>query len=75
MFPVMSTLAEIQAAVEELPRAQQEELYAYIGTRLESLPRRGLSREEFNEWLKTARGAAIPGITTDQIMAMTRGEE
>ena len=25
-------------------------------------------------WLATARGAAKPGVTTDEVMAMTRGE-
>lgn len=29
----------------------------------------------FDDWLKTAAGAATSGLTTDQIMKETRGEE
>ena len=32
----MKTLAEIEAAVEALPRAQQEELFAYLAERIRS---------------------------------------
>jgi hypothetical protein len=71
----MSALAEIEAAVEQLPLAQQEKLYVHVGARLESRPKRGLTTEGIEAWLKTARGAAIPGITAEQVMAMTRGEE
>jgi hypothetical protein len=71
----MSTLAEIGAAAEQLQPAQQAELYAFIGARMEAQPGRGLSPEEFEAWFKTAWGAGLPGVTTDEIMAMTRGEE
>ena len=36
---------------------------------------KGLTPEEFEVWWKYAWGAGVPGITTDEIMAMTRGEE
>ncbi len=71
----MSTLAEIEAAVEQLPPAQQEALYASLGARLKTPSNKGLSPEEFDAWLKTASGVGISGMTTDEIMAMTRGEE
>jgi len=29
----------------------------------------------FHHWLENARGSAATGVTTDQIMAMTRGED
>ena len=38
------------------------------------LPERPASVAEFDEWLKTAAGAATSGLTTDQIMQETRGE-
>ena len=71
----MNTLVEIKAAVDRLPRPQQEELRVFLGTRLEAPSRKGFSPEEFAEWLKTARGVGLSGMTTDEIMAMTRGEE
>ena len=71
----MSTLAEIEVAVAQLPRAQQEELHAFLSTQLEKHPKRGLTPEEFKAWIKTAEGVGISGMTTDEIMAMTRGEE
>ena len=71
----MSTLAEIEAAVELLPPAQQQELYASLGARLEIRPKKGLSPEEFKAWLEKARSIPRSGLTTDEIMAMTRGEE
>ena len=71
----MSTLAEIEAAVEQLALAQQEELYSSLGDRLRARLKPGLSPEEFEVWFKTAWGAGLPGVTTDEIMAMTRGEE
>ena len=71
----MSTLAEIEAAVDRLSRSQQEELYASLGARLEASPRKRLSPEEFEAWLKTARGVGLSGMTTDEIMTLTRGEE
>ena len=70
----MSTLTEIEAAVDQLPPTQQEELYAFLGARLEARLKKGLSSEAFEKWFQTAWGAGLPGVTTDEIMAMTRGE-
>ncbi len=38
-------------------------------------PRRGLTPEEFEAWLKKARGVGVSGMTTDEHIAMTRGDE
>lgn len=71
----MSTLAEIESAVDQLPPAQQRELYEFLGARLEARPKKLRSPEEFEAWLKTARGVSVSGMTTDEMMTMTRGEE
>ena len=66
----MRTVAEIEAAIENLP-AQVEELAiwleAYRARRAEPLPAEA--------WLKQARGAARPGVTTAEVIALTRGDE
>ncbi len=33
------------------------------------------SDSAFDHWLAKASGSAIPGMTTDQLMAITRGED
>lgn len=32
------------------------------------------AQEEFSRWLESVRGSATSGLTTDEIMALTRGE-
>ena len=32
------------------------------------------AQEEFSSWLERIRGSATSGMTTDEIMALTRGE-
>ena len=36
---------------------------------------RAASRRSFRAWLKRAEGSATSGLTTDEIMRMTRGED
>ena len=60
--------------MDQLPPTQQEELHAFLSARLAARPQRGLSPQEFEVWLKTAEGVGISGMTTDEIMTMTRGE-
>jgi hypothetical protein len=36
---------------------------------------REASRRSFRAWLKRAKGSATSGLTTDEIMRMTRGED
>ena len=68
----MSTLGEIEAAIEHLPARQVEELAVWLDQR------RSVTRIEppsAEAWLERARGAATPGVTTDAVMALTRGEK
>jgi hypothetical protein len=71
----MSTLAEIEAAVVQLPPPQQQELYAFLAAQLNAGPKQNVPAQTFEHWIQTARGAGRPGITTEAIMALTRGEE
>jgi hypothetical protein len=67
----MSTLTEIEEAIEQLPVQQVEELAAWLGQRL---PHK-TARPRVEDWIGRARGAARAGVTTDDVMALTRGEE
>lgn len=67
----MTTIAEIEAAIEKLPDTQVDQLARW----LEMLRQARATPAPVENWLKSARGAAIPGVTTDDLMAKTRGEE
>jgi hypothetical protein len=67
----MSTLAEIEAALEQLPAPQLEQLARW----LETLRQRRATPPPVESWLQRARGAAMPGVKTDDVMKLTRGEE
>jgi hypothetical protein len=67
----MSTLAEIEAAIQQLPAQEVIELAQWI----EELRSRQCSEMPMDEWLNRARGAALPGTTTADLMNLTRGEE
>ena len=67
----MSTVPEIEAAIEKLSKPQLEELVAWLDTIL----LRNRAPAAVDHWLNGARGAALPGATTDSVMALTRGEE
>jgi hypothetical protein len=67
----MSTIAEIEAAIQKLPDPQVEELARWF----ETLRLRRSSPPAPDTWLGRARGAALPGVTTANVMAFTRGEE
>jgi hypothetical protein len=66
----MSTVAEIEAAIEKLRPAEVEELARWLQERRA----RGTTRPPVDEWLAHARGAARPGVTTDELLAATRGD-
>ena len=70
MISAMSTVAEIETAIERLPKPQLAELAAW----LEQLRLRRASPVSTDAWLERARGAARPDISTAQVMALTRGE-
>jgi len=67
----MSTIAEIETAIEHLPSPQVDELAAW----LEAHRARRAASLAAEAWLKRARGAALPDMTTADVMALTRGEE
>ena len=67
----MSTITEIETAIERLPTPQVEELAAW----LEAHRERRAAAPDADAWLKRARGAARPDVTTADVMNLTRGEE
>lgn len=67
----MSTLREIEAAIEQLPEHQVDELCSW----LRELRGRQISPVSVEQWLQRARGVGGPGVTTEQVLAVTRGEE
>jgi hypothetical protein len=67
----MSTIAEIETAIEQLPTPQVEELAIW----LEAHRARRAAALAAEAWLKQARGAARPDVTTAEVMTLTRGEE
>lgn len=66
----MDKIAEIEAAIETLPSAEVDQLALW----LESLRQRRLSPPTVDSWLQQARGAAVPGVRTEDVLALTRGE-
>ena len=67
----MSSIAEIESAIEKLPARQIDELARW----LEALRVKLATPPPVESWLQRARGAALPGETTGKVMALTRGEE
>ena len=67
----MNTISEIETAIERLPAPQVAELAVW----LEKLQAQRAVQAPTEAWLKRARGAARPGVTTDEVMALTRAEE
>jgi len=68
---MMSNIAEIQAAIEKLPVTQVDQLACWF----EAFRQRRTTLQAVESWLQRARGAAIPGIKTQDVMSLTRGEE
>jgi hypothetical protein len=66
----MDTLAEIESAIERLPPPQVAELAAW----LEQHRVRCAATPVIETWLQRARGAARPGVTTEDVMTLTRDE-
>jgi len=67
----MSSIAEIEDAIEKLTAPQVDELAGW----LETLRARRATPPPVENWLQRARGAALPGETTAKVMALTRDEE
>jgi len=67
----MSSIAEIEDAIEKLTAPQVDELAGW----LETLRARRATPPPVENWLQRARGAALPGEMTAKVMALTRDEE
>ncbi len=67
----MSTIGEIETAIERSPAPEVEELAAW----LEAYRARRAATLPAETWLQQAGGAARPGVTTAEVMALTRGDE
>jgi hypothetical protein len=63
-----STIAEIEAAIELLSPQQVEELAIW----LDSLRARREKPVSADAWLSRARGAARSGVTSAEVLALTR---
>lgn len=68
----MSTLAEIEQAIEKLPPEQWVEIRRWMEARA-PLPRRETA--DFQRVLGESVGKATSGLSTDEIMRLTRGED
>ena len=68
----MSSIVEIESAIERLPAPQVEELADWLANLQEQ---RATAPPPVETWLQRARGAARPGETTAAVLALTRGEE
>ena len=66
----MSSIAEIESAIEKLSAPDLDELADWL--ELFRLQRETLP--EIETWLAQARGAALSGTTTAEVMKLTRGE-
>jgi hypothetical protein len=64
------SIAEIEAAIEKLSPAQLEELARWLDATRAKLA----TPVAVDGWLQQSRGVALPGASTDSIMALTRGE-
>jgi hypothetical protein len=67
----MSTIAEIEAAIKNLLGPEVDQLARW----LEEFQNRREGAPSLESWLQRARGAAVPGLKTEDLMAVTRGEE
>jgi hypothetical protein len=76
----MSTLAEIEQAIETLPPPQVEELAAWLEQRRRqkaaapSAAEPGRTRP-LPDWLERSIGTTTTGLSTDEILRETRGED
>lgn len=64
---------ELLSICEQLPEAKRVEVTDFARFLLARSEGKA-SDEAADRWLVSARGVATPGVTTDQVMALTRGE-
>ena len=67
----MHSITEIKSAIESLHAPQVDELARW----LDALRARRAAPGPVDNWLNRARGAAVQGVTTASVMALTRGDE
>jgi hypothetical protein len=67
----MSDITRIAAEIRELPIAQVEQLARW----LEAFRQWRATPPPVESWLQRAQGGAIPGMKTQDVMKLTRGEE
>jgi hypothetical protein len=72
LFPGMSTLQEIEEAIEKLPPEQWLEIRRWMEHRapIQPIGKQG----DFDHWLAASTGIAKGRLTTDERMRETRGE-
>jgi hypothetical protein len=68
-----SDTQELIRICEQLPEARRAEV-ADFARFLLAKDRDAAPQAAVDRWLAGARGAAKPGMTTDQVMGLTRGE-
>lgn len=66
----MSTVAEIEAAIQRLPLTEVEKVAEW----LETYRAQRSMAPQAEAWLERARGAARSGATTAEVMDLTRGD-
>jgi hypothetical protein len=72
---MMHTLVEIEAAIERLPEPDVAELSRWLRQkRSGGQAKAPAAGGEVSRWLGRARGGAKPGVTTEQVLALTRDE-
>jgi hypothetical protein len=71
LISLVSSVAEIEAAIEKLPDQEVHQLATWF----ESFRQRRPSDVVVQNWLNRARGKATPGSQTLQIQKLTRSEE
>ena len=77
IFRGVSTIAEIESAIEQLPPEQWMEIRRWMDSRTQGVDARtGMGKgEDFERRLAASVGKATTGLSTDEIMRITRGED
>jgi hypothetical protein len=65
---------ELLRTYKQLPYANRVDVAEFARFLLATIQGGEPSREAAEQWLAKARGGASGGMTTDQVMALTRGE-
>jgi len=73
----MSTVAEIERAIEQLPPEQWAEIRRWMDAQLPKIRGNAPASDstDFDTWLASSTGLAKGLLTTDERMQETRGED